>query len=428
MARDGDRHTDRGECSRDGITRRGILLSCAAVVAGRSARAADRPSTQSTRPADERPPLPERTLGKTGVKVTRLAMGAGYPSYHARLLEHAYRNGVRLFANAYGYADGGQERTLGQWLRDSKHRSDVFVITNDGLTSPELFYQKVVRAGQDLQMDTIDMVFIHGLEDPSVALDADASWRRLKDRLIREKKLRFMGFSTHAELPARIACLNAAAKSGWVDAVMVACDPLLLRTNADLNRAIDACSKAGVGLIAMKTTRGLGRKAAERRGLKEGEARTETMSGFEPLGLSAFGAIHCGMWSDDRFAAVCSAMLTRSMIDENTRNARGFVKPFTEEQWRLLEAGMRKLARGTCPGCDGSCRRAAGSKTDFCSIARYLAYCLEDGNRELARQLYAQLAPAKREWHMADLESASRACSARLDFTAILQEARRLLG
>jgi uncharacterized protein len=426
MAKDGDKYTDRGDCPRDGITRRGVLLSGAAVVAGGAA--AGQPSSPPSRPAGENLTIPENTLGKTGVRVTRLAMGAGYPSYYARLLEHAYRNGVHLFANAYGYGEGGQERILGQWMRDSKRRSKVFVITNDGLTSPELFYQKVVRAGQDLQMDTIDMVFIHGLEDPSVVLDTDANWGRLKDRLVREKRIRFMGFSTHAEMPARVACLNAAAKSGWVDAVMVACDPLLLRTNSELNRAIDACRKANVGLIAMKTTRGLGLKAAERRGLKEGEAQTETMPGFERLGLSAFGAIHCAMWSDGRFAAICSAMLTRATIDENTRNAREFVKPFTEEQWRLLEAGMKKLARRTCPGCDGSCRQAAGSKTDFCSIARYLAYYREDGSREMARRLYAQLSPEKRDWYGADLERASGACSAGLDLPAILEEARRLLG
>jgi uncharacterized protein len=367
-------------------------------------------------------------LGKTGVKVTRLAMGAGFPSYDARLLEHAYRSGLRLFANAFGYGDGRQEQALGRWLRESSHRSDVFVLTNDGLTSPDLFYDKVVRATRNLQVDTIDMMFIHAMTDPAIVLDADGGWQRLKDRLVKEKKVRFMGFSTHAEMPARIACLNAAARSPWVDAVMVACDPLLLRTNADLNRAIDACARAKVGLIAMKTTRGLGRKAAERRGLKEGEAATEVMPGFEKLGLSAFGAIHCGMWGDERFAAVCSAMLTRPMIDENARNAREFRKPFGQEQLRMLEDGMRKLARATCPGCDGSCRRSAGTETDFCSIARLIAYCHEDGNRELARRLYRQLRPEQRDSEGADLEAASRACSASLDFRTLLEETRRLLG
>jgi uncharacterized protein len=416
-----------GESGGDRFSRREVLRSCAvAAAAGASARA-EQAASQASGPAGDDLTLPTNLLGKTGVKVTRLAMGAGYPSYHARLLDQAYRRGVRFFANAYSYGNGQQEQILGGWLRGSKRRPDSFIATHDGLTSPELFHDKVVRAIKNLQVDTIDLMNIHAVQDPAVVADQGGYWRRLKDRLVREKKIRFMGFSTHAEMPARVGCLNAAARSGWVDVVLVACDPLLLRTSADLNRAIDACAKANVGLVAMKTTRGLGRKAAERRGLKEGEAQTEAMPGFEGLGLSAFGAIHYGMWSDGRFAAVCSAMLTRAMIDENTRNARQFRKPLDEGQRRLLEEGMKKLARSTCPGCDGSCRRAGHTETDFCSIARYVAYCLEDGSRELARRLYAELKPAQRYWEGADLEAASRACSARLDFAAMLEDARRWL-
>jgi hypothetical protein len=224
----------------------------------------------------------------------------------------------------------------------------------------------------------------------------------------------------------RIACLEAAAKSPWADAVFVACDPLLIRTNDAFNRALDLCNEAKIGLIAMKTTRGLGRKAAERRGVPEGHAGTEQMPGFDKMGISAFGAVHFGIWSDQRFAAVCSAMLTRPMIDENTANARKFKKPLTDEQWKWLEQGMKKLARATCPGCDGSCQRAAGTNTDFCSIARYLAYYEEDGNREAFQRLYRSLPAERRNWQGGDLDAASHACVASLDFKTIFNRVEDL--
>jgi aryl-alcohol dehydrogenase-like predicted oxidoreductase len=408
----------------------GLAALPTTVVSGKSP--CSRPTTATapaTGPATTQPvPLPMNPLGKTGICVTRLAMGAGYPSYGERLIEHAYSRGIRYFDNAFGYGNGQQEATLGKWLGESRRRDDCFVVTRAGLTSPELFYNKVVRALEHLQIDTIDLLGIHALDQPDVVRDASGEWRELKARLIRENKIRLMGFSTHAEMDKRIACLTHAAKGSWVDALMVACDPLLLRSHDGLNRAVDACYKAGIGLVAMKTTRGLGLQAAKRRNVPEGMAETERMPGFDAMGLSGFGAIHYGMYSDGRFAAVCSAMLNRRMIDENARTARTFKQPMTPEKWEMLEDGMRKLARTACPGCDGSCRRAGGTCADLGSLTRYLTYAVDDGNDELARRLYRELPAELRDWQGADLDAARAACPAKLDFQSLLAKLETLLG
>jgi aryl-alcohol dehydrogenase-like predicted oxidoreductase len=410
------------------ITRRDVLraaaaAACAAPVAGADNAPAPPPTTQ---PAE---PLPRHTLGRTGVQVTRLALGAGYPSYERRLLEYAFHRGIRYFDNAYGYGNGAQEAILGRWITATGRRDDVFVVTKDGLADTGQFYDKALRRLDALGIDTLDMLFIHDLTVPAVALDRSGEWKALKDRLVREKKIRFMGFSTHADFPARVHVLRNAAKSKWVDALMVACDPLLIRTNDDFNRALDECAKANVGLVAMKTTRALGAAAAKRRGVPEGSAETETMPPFDQQGLSAFAAVHRGMWSDGRFAAICSAMLNFKRIDENTQNLRHFVhdKPFGPAEMKQLEDGLRQLAMHTCPGCDGSCRRAAGTETDFAAIARYVAYADHDGNRAAARRWFANLPPEARDWSGADLAAASNACKAKLDLAAIIDRAARLL-
>lgn len=405
------------------LSRRNVLSSGAGVLA---ANLVARASESATRPAKAEEPdlvIPTRTLGRTGVKVTRLALGAGYPSYHARLLEHAFTNGIRYFDNAYGYGNGGHERILGDWIGRTNRR-DVFIVTKAGVCSTGDFYKKVIRAKEALQVDTIDMMFIHGIDDPGLPLDRWNSWSRLKNKLIREKHVRFMGFSTHATpMKTRIACVANVARSGWVDALMVACDPLMLRTDDDLNRALDACVKAGVGLVAMKTTRGLGLAAARRRGLEEGQAETEEMPGFKERGISAFSAIHRGMWSDGRFAAVCSAMLNRDAINENTRNARDFTQPFDKTQWQQLEEGMRALTRSTCPGCTGACGEAAGTRANLCDITRYLAYARDDYQSALARDLFHRLSDVERDWRGADLHAASEACPYHLDFESLLRDA-----
>jgi len=411
------------------LSRRDALKAIAVASSGSVASVGSEGATHpASGPAEARPPaLPTHRLGKTGLPVTRLALGGGYPSYSKRLLDCAYRNGIRCFDTAYGYGNGQQEGVLGDWVNSTERRSEVFIIDKDGICSPEQFYEKVVRALERIHLDSIDLFMIHSVEDPGLPRDAAGAWGKLKDRLVRENKIRFMGFSTHADMPRRVQCLENAARSGWVDVVMVAADPLLLRTNDDLNRALDGCIRSNVGLLAMKTTRGLGKKAAERRGVPEGQARTEEMPGFDKLGLSAFGAVHYGMWSDGRFASICSAMLNIRMIEENTANARRF-KPLNPEQWQRLEEGMRRLSRMTCPGCDGSCRHASGTRTDFAAIARLVAYAEEDGNRAMARELYRALPADLRSVEGGNLCAASAACPARLDFLQLLEKARKILA
>src|SRR4029079_15518207 len=185
------------------------------------------------------------------------------------------------------------------------------------------------------------------------------------DRLQREKKIRFMGFSTHAEMPVRAACLENAVKGGWVDALMTACDPGLIRAYPDFDKAIDSCAKAGIGLVCMKTTRGLGRATNQPESAQDA---------FKALNLTPFEAMLKGMWSDGRFAVVVSEMANFKQLEENSATARAFDKPFSHEEKSRLHEAIDKLSRATCPGCDGRCRDAAGTATDFCSIARYLCY------------------------------------------------------
>ncbi|MBN1490229.1 MAG: aldo/keto reductase [Phycisphaerae bacterium] len=394
------------------LSRRSVLEAGIALGVGAAARAA------TTQPVANEP-IEVRPLGRTGLKVTRLAAGGSFPEYGRRILEFTYRSGVRYFDNGDLYCGFKAETLFGDWIRQRGCRADIIITTKARTTDPAAFEARVDDALKKMRVDTIDLFFLHGLEDPAVPLDADGQWRTMKDRLVREKKVRFMGFSTHAEMPRRIACLTNAARSGWVDALMMACDPVLIRSDAGLNRAIDTCAKAGVGLLAMKTGRGLG---------AAGTLSPRAIEAFRALGMSPHTAMLAGIWSDERFAAACSEMPSFKIVEENAAAARAFRKPFTPDEWKLFDEAAKGLARTTCPGCDGSCRRAAGTQTDFCSIMRYLAYCEESGNLAAARELYAELAPEQRDWRDADLAAASQACRSRLDFERLLARAARWLG
>lgn len=402
--------------SRRGVLRQGTLGAMALATpvigadAGQSSVSEEKISTD----------IPKRMLGKTGVKVTRLGMGASFPTYGRRMLDLCYSEGVRYFDNSEWYNNYKAEPELGDWIGRRENRDDVFVVTKAQTVDPEAFEGHVDRSLNRLRIDTVDLMFVHGIDDPEIPKDRDGRWGKLKEKLVRDKKIRFMGFSTHATpMERRVGCLNEAAKSGWVDALMVACDPGLIAENDDFNRALDACAKAKVGLVAMKTSRGLGKL------LDQPEKAVEK---FKALNMTPHQAMIAGIWSDERFAAVCSEMSNRNIVKENTELARRFAKPFDADQHKLLLEGIRSLARATCPGCTGACRRAAGTNADLCSIARYLAYYEEDGKRQDARRMFQSLPASQRDWRGADLKAASQACTAKLDFESILSRAKRCLS
>ena len=374
---------------------------------------------QTTAPAVDPPPLPMNPLGRTGVKVTRLGMGASFPEYGPRILRFGYQLGVRYFDNAEGYLGGKTETLFGEFVTRLPRREEVFIVSKTHEhKSPEAFYRHALSSREKLGVETIDLYMAHGISNPDLPLDKGGEWKAVKERLVREKVIRFMGFSTHAPMPQRIACLVNAAKGGWVDALMVACDPGLIRSDDAFNRALDTVHKAGIGLVAMKTSRGLGRAA------EQPEAARDA---FQKLGVGPHVAMQIGLMQDGRFACICSEMVNRKQIEENTQAARNF-RPLTPEQQKMLYEGIEGLSRATCPGCTGACQQAAGTQTDFCSITRFLSYFEQDGKRARARELFAQLPPEARDWTGADLTAASRACPAHLDFERLLERAARLLA
>ncbi len=81
-----------------------------------------------------------------------------------------------------------------------------------------------------------------------------------------------------------------------------------------------------------------------------------------------------------------------------------------------------------CPGCDGRCSLAGGTKARLGDLARFYTYYESHGMRGVARECYAELAVEERDWKDADLEAARDACHHKIDFASLLPQVDRLLG
>jgi Predicted oxidoreductases of the aldo/keto reductase family len=202
-----------------------------------------------------------RTLGKTGLKVPVISFGV-MRSDNAGLCKAAYDKGIRLFDTANGYQGGNNELMLGKFFKDYKR--DSFILATkvkpgsdrDGKptdqATPEKFMEMFNTSLSRLQMDYVDILYIHDVSNPEL-LEYKPIVNTLK-KLKQDGKIRFMGFSTHRNEPAVISA--AADTDNW--------DVILTQYNykvaylADLNSAIKKAGAKGIGIVAMKTLAGGG--------------------------------------------------------------------------------------------------------------------------------------------------------------------------
>jgi predicted aldo/keto reductase-like oxidoreductase len=409
--------------SRRDFLRTGAAAAVAAAAGTATASDGQKPP-ESEAPGKKHEPavLPRRKLGRTGVEVTILAQGAAF-DISERHLNMMHDLGVRVLDTAAYYLQGNAERTIGQWLNKTGRRKEYFLVDKDIPLSPQEMAVMIDDRLKTLEADYMDLFLLgamgdsdryHGLKDTPWFTDKE--WTKAVEQIRKSGKCRFFGFSTHTEpIDIRTGMLEAAAKGGWVDAIMVSADPIVLRDNAAFAKAVDACHQAGVGLISMKQNR------SGAAGIKD------VLPDFEKKGLNAHTAVLSGMWTDERFASVCSHMDTFQKLRENTAACKAF-KPLSDKEMAALDAMLRGAKRTYCLGCDGSCRRAAGTRADLNTIARYVNYAEQDGRVCEARGLLLKMPPEARDWSGADLDAAHRACKSHLDFASIVRQAEKLLA
>ena len=124
------------------------------------------------------------TLGRSGVKVTRLAFGTGTHGGRVqrelgqdgftRLVRYAYDNGIRFFETADGY--GGMHEMLGNALkglpRDSYRLMSKYRTPNQGDPLPRFDAYR-----RQLNTDYFDIMLLHAVRPPTW----DADYRAMED-------------------------------------------------------------------------------------------------------------------------------------------------------------------------------------------------------------------------------------------------------
>jgi uncharacterized protein len=356
------------------------------------------------------PQVPRRVLGKTGENIPVLLMGGSMKfdqTFDPKFAE-ALRFGVNYFDTAYSYTGGTSETAIGNFLQRTGKRKETWITTKCENYTPDGMVKMLNTSLQRLKTDHVDLFFLHGLKDPR---DLSPQTAQQADRLKKEGKIRFFGFSCHDGTV--VGLLNKAAGLSWIDAIMFRYN-FRDYGNKELNAAMDSCRKTNIGLIAMKT---------------QGSSVSfdDRVRKFEGSKFSRQQAVLKAVWEDERISAAVSQMDTLEKMKDNIAAAL--------DQSKLSAAdheALRGYAQATdhlyCAGCDHICGRALPAGLQVGTTLRYLMYHDSYGEPEKARELYAQLSPGARRTEGIDFTQASALCPHRVDIAKHMQRAAEVLA
>jgi predicted aldo/keto reductase-like oxidoreductase len=361
--------------------------------------------------------MPKRKLGKTGVEVSTLNLGGMFDTINNQLLlKQAMKWGVTYWDTAESYGNGLSEEGMGRFFaRNPEARKEIFLVTK--LVPKEGNLTERLNKGlKRLQTDHVDLFFIHAITGINDMTPAIKKWAA---EMKQAGKFKFFGFSTHTNMAD---CLSGAAKLDWIDAVMFTYNFRVMQ-EPKLKAALDACEKAGIGLVAMKTQAGGpgAKKTAS-------EAKLEMVDRFLKRGFTDKQAKLKVVWDNPQIASLCSQMPNLTILSANVAAARDQVKLAREEFESLRQYALETQA-DYCAGCGHLCQEAVGGAVPVNEVMRSLMYHRYYGEPELARQTFAGLPEEIRQRLTAvDYSRAEQACPQRLAIARLMRQAVEVLA
>ncbi len=199
------------------------------------------------------------TLGNTGIKVSRLAMGTGSNGWKGSsnqtrklglkglsdLLIHAYDRGVYFWDSADQY---GSHAHLKEALKTIP-REKVVILTKTRATTEEEMKSDLDRFRNELGTDYMDIVLLHAVTDPEWQVNMEPVMNILS-KAREDSIIRAHGISCHS-----IGALNAAANSDWVQVDLVRYNPAGTHMDDQPKIVADVIKKmkmSGKGIVGMK--------------------------------------------------------------------------------------------------------------------------------------------------------------------------------
>jgi predicted aldo/keto reductase-like oxidoreductase len=190
-----------------------------------------------------------------------------------------------------------------------------------------------------------------------------------------------------------------------------------------LKEALNACEKAGIGLVAMKTQGG-GPGAPK----SESRSKEEMVERFLKRGFTDKQAKLKIVWENTHIASICSQMPNLTILSANVAAALDQTK-LAREEFDSLRRYAVETRDDYCAGCGRICQEAVGGAVPVNEVMRCLMYHRYYGEPDLARLTFAGLPEEVRQrLTEVDYSRAEQACPHRLAIATLMHQAKELLA
>jgi predicted aldo/keto reductase-like oxidoreductase len=202
-------------------------------------------------------PIPQRTLGKSGAKVSILGVGGHHLgdikdlTDAVSLVHEALDAGITFFDNCWEYHNGKSEAWLGTALKG--RRDQAFVMTKVCTHGREgrLGLQMLGESLRRLQTDHLDLWQIHAVSydsDPDLAYARDGILDAM-EKAKKQGKVRFVGFTGHRDPDFHLRML---AGGFPFDTVQMPLNPFDANFYSFEKQVLPEAQKRGVSVLGMK--------------------------------------------------------------------------------------------------------------------------------------------------------------------------------
>ena len=193
-----------------------------------------------------------------------------------------------------------------------------------------------------------------------------------------------------------------------------------------MKNAADACAKAGIGLIAMKTQATLISNLWSDLG-KESDVALKLNQQFIAKGFTTEQAKLKSVWENPAIASICSHMPNMTLLQANVAAAVNKTALSIKDK-QLMQQYARGTSCGYCSGCAQICEEAIAHAVPISDILRYLMYYRNYGDQHQAIRRFKQLPSDTRERIMqVDYSKAEQCCPQKMPIAQLMRKAAATL-
>jgi predicted aldo/keto reductase-like oxidoreductase len=350
--------------------------------------------------------LRRRRLGRTGLEISEVSLG-GSPLPEWPLFLELIERGVNYIDSSVSYDNGNCERQIGRMLK-TLGRDKAFVGTKFHLNEDRWTEASIIKSAEGslrrLQVETIDVLLIHGPEQPDQLTDDRVLGAFEKMR--KSGIFRFNGFSCHAN---HAVMVRRAVECGKYDMVQLGYNVFDIDRPEDKVQAYeDYLGESGLrGLISQAVSAGLGIIAMKT--LKIG-GRRQNLAAFQAVSTSLQQAMLKWVLEDKNVTSAITEILNRGQMDEDLGAAGSAL---TAEERRMLFAHVAENTAEYCRGCS-ACRSNCPSRIRTTDMLRALAYEESYGKTGRGRDLFIESGGAAALAACRDCGMCERVCPYRI--------------